>query len=100
MASPAAPPALVLDGTLGVMQIGLVVATWLFGIETLQAFNYYRDFSNDRKVIKGLVGGIWLIEVAHTLVSWHTMYILMVTFYGKPQHLLNPPLSMPFPMLS
>jgi hypothetical protein len=52
----AAPPALPpLDGTLGVIQVGLVLATWLFGIETLQTFNYYREFPKDPIGLKGLV---------------------------------------------
>jgi hypothetical protein len=51
MASP--PPRLPpLDGTLGNIQIALVVATWLFGIETLQAFNYYRDFGEAGNLIR------------------------------------------------
>ncbi|KAJ7115662.1 hypothetical protein C8R44DRAFT_793135 [Mycena epipterygia] len=30
-----------LDGTLGNLEIGLVLATFLYGIQTLQTFNYY-----------------------------------------------------------
>ncbi|KAJ7812005.1 hypothetical protein B0H14DRAFT_3150514 [Mycena olivaceomarginata] len=97
MASP--PPRLPpLDGTLGNIQIALVVATWLFGIETLQAFNYYRDFAKDPKILKALVGGIWLLELGYTIVCWHAMYIITVTFYGQPQHILAPPLSLVFPI--
>ncbi|KAJ6581974.1 hypothetical protein B0H19DRAFT_1252128 [Mycena capillaripes] len=94
-----ATPALALDGTLGVIQIGLVVATWLFGIVTLQTFNYYRTFPKDHKILKGLVGAIWFLELGHVLVSWHAMYLITVTFYGKPQHILSPPLSMTFATL-
>nr|KAJ7312389.1 hypothetical protein DFH08DRAFT_896900 [Mycena albidolilacea] len=97
MASP--PPRLPpLDGTLGSIQIALVVATWLFGIETLQTFNYYRDFAKDPKILKALVGGIWLLELGYTIVCWHAMYIITVTFYGQPQHILAPPLSLVFPI--
>ncbi|KAJ7631422.1 hypothetical protein DFH06DRAFT_1439272 [Mycena polygramma] len=117
-APPVAPPALALDGTVGVIQVGLVLATWLFGIETLQTFNYYRDFGKDPKVLRGLVGAIWydqavflhpyrclnrtthrLFELAHTISGWHAMYTITVTFYGKPQHIISPPLSMTFPIL-
>ncbi|KAJ6577665.1 hypothetical protein B0H19DRAFT_1062254 [Mycena capillaripes] len=99
MAAPAPPALPALDGTLGVIQIGLVIATWLFGIETLQTFNYYRDFGNDPKVLRGLVGAIWLLEVGHTIAGWHAMYSITVTFYGKPQHILSPPISMVYPIL-
>ncbi|KAF7356269.1 Saposin B-type domain-containing protein [Mycena venus] len=92
---PKLPP---LDGTLGDIQIALVVATWLFGIGSLQAWNYYREFPKDPKILKGLVGGIWLLELGYTIVCWHAMYIITVTFYGKPQHILEPPLSLVFPI--
>jgi hypothetical protein len=44
-----------LDGSLGVFEIASVLATWLFGIETLQTFNYYSDFPKDPKILKALV---------------------------------------------
>ncbi|KAJ7918666.1 hypothetical protein B0H13DRAFT_2321223 [Mycena leptocephala] len=96
----AAPPALPpLDGTLGVIQVGLVLATWLFGIETLQTFNYYREFPKDPIGLKGLVGGIWFLELAHTITGWHAMYSVTVTFYGQPQHIFEPPLTLVLPVL-
>ncbi|KAF7356265.1 Saposin B-type domain-containing protein [Mycena venus] len=92
---PKLPP---LDGSLGVIQIGLVLGTFLFGIETLQTFNYYREFPKDPKILKGLVGGIWFFELAHTISSWHAMYTITVTFYGQPQHILAPPISLVYPI--
>ncbi|KAK7008251.1 Saposin B-type domain-containing protein [Favolaschia claudopus] len=98
-ASPPAPPPIpALDGTLGDIQIALVVATWLFGIESLQTYNYYTQFPKDSVLLKGLVGAIWLLELGYTIVSWHAMYVITVTFYGRPQHILAPPLSMVFPI--
>ncbi|KAJ6481288.1 hypothetical protein C8R47DRAFT_594998 [Mycena vitilis] len=96
MSSPAAmTPAL---DFIGDLQIGLVLATWLFGIMTLQTFNYYREFPKDHNVLKGLVTGIWLLEFGHTVSSWHAMYTMTVTFYGQPQHIVNPPISLTFPV--
>ena len=40
MATPHA--AATLDGTLGSLEIGVLVATFLFGVETLQTFHYYQ----------------------------------------------------------
>ncbi|KAJ6581955.1 hypothetical protein B0H19DRAFT_1117113 [Mycena capillaripes] len=97
-APPTAPPLPDLDGTLGDIQIALVMATWLFGIMTLQTFNYYREFPKDPNILKGLVGGIWLLELGHTIVTWHAMYSITVTFYGKPSHIFAPPLSLVFPI--
>ncbi|KAF7356263.1 Saposin B-type domain-containing protein [Mycena venus] len=95
----ASPPPLSLDGTLGEVQIALVLATWLFGIETLQTWNYYRDFPTDGKALKGLVAVIWFLELGHTIACWHSMYLVTVTFYGRPEHILSPPLSMVFVIL-
>ncbi|KAK7061969.1 Saposin B-type domain-containing protein [Favolaschia claudopus] len=109
MSSPPALPAF--DGTLGIVQIGLVVATWLFGVETLQTFNYFQIFEKDGKLMKGLVpldsrSGLIhtylvlpdnrLLELGSTIACWHSMYSITVTFYGRPQHILSPPISLIF----
>ncbi|KAJ7760342.1 hypothetical protein B0H16DRAFT_1532009 [Mycena metata] len=48
-----------LDGTLGAMEIGAILGAFLFGIETLQTFNYYRQFREDSKILKATVAVIW-----------------------------------------
>ncbi|KAJ7189392.1 hypothetical protein GGX14DRAFT_547110 [Mycena pura] len=90
----ASPSPIALDGTLGVFEIAAVLATWLFGIETLQTFNYYSDFPKDPKVLKTLVGVIWFLELGHTISGWHGLYSVTVTFYGQIEHWLSPPLSL------
>ncbi|KAJ6599988.1 hypothetical protein DFH09DRAFT_1271525 [Mycena vulgaris] len=87
------------DGTVGHVEIGLVIATFLFGIETLQTFNYYREYPNDRRMLKTLVAGIWLLELAHLICSCHAIYLVTVTFYGQPQQLLNTPPSLVFTII-
>ncbi|KAJ7250498.1 hypothetical protein B0H12DRAFT_663280 [Mycena haematopus] len=94
-----APPALTIDGTLGEVQIALVLATWLFGILTLQTYNYFSAFPMDHKILKALVGVIWVLELGQTITCWHAMYTVSVTFYGQPQHILRPPLSLVFAIL-
>ncbi|KAJ7479210.1 hypothetical protein FB451DRAFT_1172322 [Mycena latifolia] len=64
-----------LPGTLGNIEIGLVLAIFLFGLETLQTFNYYRQFPQDALKLKILV------------------YSMTVTFYGQPQHIEHPSFS-------
>ncbi|KAJ7077651.1 hypothetical protein B0H15DRAFT_805110 [Mycena belliarum] len=72
-----------LDGTIGNATIGVAFSTFLFGIETLQTFNYYRDFPKDSKKLKVLVSMIWIIELTQTMLTWHA-----------PQHLASPPFSL------
>ncbi|KAJ6525899.1 hypothetical protein DFH09DRAFT_1188152 [Mycena vulgaris] len=90
----ASPPAL--DGTLGAMEIGTAVATFLFGILTLQTFNYYREFSKDSILIKGTIALIWLFELGHTICSLHSIYWITITTYSRPPNsfIVKPPQSL------
>ncbi|KAJ7479197.1 hypothetical protein FB451DRAFT_1451096 [Mycena latifolia] len=82
-----------LPGTLGNIDIGLVLAIFLFGLETLQTFNYYRQFPQDALKLKILVAGIWSLELAHTASTCLAVYSMTVTFYGQPQHIEHPSFS-------
>ncbi|KAJ7664341.1 hypothetical protein DFH06DRAFT_1187529, partial [Mycena polygramma] len=88
-----------LDGTLGTTLIGGVLGTFLFGITTLQAFNYYRQYPEDSQLLKTLVAAVWLFELGHSICVWHGLYAMTVTFYGQPAHLANPPHSLPMSVL-
>ncbi|KAJ7123376.1 hypothetical protein C8R44DRAFT_735031 [Mycena epipterygia] len=78
-----------LDGTLGAFEIGTAVGTFLFGILTLQTFNYYRQFPGDSMPFKIIVSRTWSYNLLST--SGKT-YIMTVTFYGAPpsEHILQP----------
>ena len=41
-----------LNGSLGALEIGAVLDVFLFGILTLQTYNYYCDFSDDSTFLK------------------------------------------------
>ncbi|KAJ7083465.1 hypothetical protein C8R44DRAFT_992024 [Mycena epipterygia] len=97
MASSSPPPDV--EATLGRISIGVFLATFLYGIETLQTFNYYRAFPEDKRALKILVGGIWLLELANTIGCWHALYTMTVTFYGQPAHIVNLPRSFVFTTL-
>ncbi|KAJ7114902.1 hypothetical protein C8R44DRAFT_880963 [Mycena epipterygia] len=90
-----APYSPALDGTLGALEIGTVVGTFLFGILTLQTFNYYRQFPEDSKTLRITVAALWLLELAHTICALQGIYVLTVTLYGQPfsEFILNPPQS-------
>ncbi|KAJ7126013.1 hypothetical protein C8R44DRAFT_874397 [Mycena epipterygia] len=92
MSSPYSPA---LDGSLGALEIGAVAGTFLFGILTLQTFNYYRQFPGDSKYLKLTIAILWLFELAHTICLQQGIYEMTVTFYGQPssQIILNPPQS-------
>ncbi|KAJ6578430.1 hypothetical protein B0H19DRAFT_1253669 [Mycena capillaripes] len=80
-----------LDGSIGVTEIGSVLATFLYGIETLQTFNYYHQFHKDPWFLKTLVAVIWFLELGHTICTLHAVYSTTITFYGQLQYVFNPP---------
>lgn len=58
------------------MEIGGVLGTFLFGIETLQTFNYYRDSPKDSKLLKAAVrlsvivlAGLLTLRVSRSALS-------------------------------
>ncbi|KAF7370274.1 Saposin B-type domain-containing protein [Mycena sanguinolenta] len=81
MDSTPAQASLTLDGTLG------------------ETFNYFTAFPEDPKILKGLVGVIWVLELGQTITCWHAIYQVSVTFYGLQEHILRPPLSLIFAIL-
>jgi len=87
------PSSVDLNGSLGAIEIGAVLGAFLFGLETLQTFNYYRDFPKDSKFLKATVALVWVLELGHTVSAWHALYSQTVTFYGQPVYILNPPHS-------
>ncbi|KAF7300994.1 Saposin B-type domain-containing protein [Mycena indigotica] len=96
MAAETIPP---LDGLLGAAEIGGVVGTFLFGIGTLQTFNYFQDYPSDGPILKTAVAILWFLELAHSISTWHGLYSINVTFYGQLGHLLNPPQSLAISIL-
>ncbi|KAF7371228.1 Saposin B-type domain-containing protein [Mycena sanguinolenta] len=88
-AAPAIPP---LDSTLGAVEIGGITSTFLFGIETLQAYHYFNKYPGDSLFFE--VAVVWLLELAHTISTCHVIYAVTVTFYGQLQHLQTPPHSL------
>ncbi|KAJ6487078.1 hypothetical protein C8R47DRAFT_1127677 [Mycena vitilis] len=83
-----------LDSTLGAILVGGVVSTYLFGIATLQVYYYFRKYSDDSLWLKWMVAVVWMIELGHTIFSWHAIYTVAVTFYCQPQHIKSPPHSL------
>ncbi|KAF8214869.1 hypothetical protein K438DRAFT_1749940 [Mycena galopus ATCC 62051] len=78
-----------LDSTLGVLELGGIFSTLLFGITTVQTFN---------SIVTILA--IRLFEFVHTILVWHGIYSMTVTFYGQPEHLANPPPTLALTLVS
>ena len=94
-----------LDNTFGALQIGVLIAVYLFGIVTLQCNIYASRFPDDRKIFKCLVRSyterisaaythppldiqvviVWLLELAHTISITYETYTATITYFGHPE---------------
>ncbi|KAF9462759.1 hypothetical protein BDZ94DRAFT_1260705 [Collybia nuda] len=76
-----APPNL----TVGALEIGVIISTFLFGISTVQTHTYFRRFPRDGWIIKSLVTLIWFLELAHTISITHGLFSMTVLQYISPK---------------
>ena len=54
-----AGPLMTLGNTFGALEIGTLVAVFLFGLITMQTEYYFREFRGDPKWLKILVAVMW-----------------------------------------
>ncbi|KIM79500.1 hypothetical protein PILCRDRAFT_823410 [Piloderma croceum F 1598] len=71
--------------TWGVVLIGIVLASILFGITWVQTYIYYTSYGGDSRSLKLLVGILWVLDCAHTAVITHTVYFGVITHVGEPE---------------
>ncbi|GAA5901551.1 DUF6534 domain-containing protein [Sporobolomyces salmoneus] len=82
-----------LDGSIGPFIIGTVVACFLSGVTTVQAFYYMENFPKDRALYKYLVLGLFVLDMTHTAICIVTIWDWCVANYGDVEHLLVSPWS-------
>ncbi|KAJ3781210.1 hypothetical protein GGU10DRAFT_367470 [Lentinula aff. detonsa] len=70
--------------TLGVLEIGVLISSTLYGVTSMQLYIYYKNGFKDKLWIKLLVALIWTFETLHTIFIWIYLYRLSVQFYGNP----------------
>ncbi|KAJ7627290.1 hypothetical protein FB45DRAFT_1082531 [Roridomyces roridus] len=82
-----------LDSTVGAIEIGTVLSGVLFGLITSQTYVYYKTYSTDSRLLKYLVGVIWVVELAHTACVFEGLYIYTIRNYGNLAALIKFPIS-------
>ncbi|KZV79542.1 hypothetical protein EXIGLDRAFT_841506 [Exidia glandulosa HHB12029] len=83
MAAPA-PHAIDLTLTFGVFQVGVSIAMFLVGVCTLQVWNYFRNFPEDPKGVKLLVGVVYAGDLVHSVLLMHSVYHYTILNFGNP----------------
>lgn len=72
-------PPINLDITLGALLVGTYISTALFGFTSLQTYNYFTNFPDDRKPIKALVSGVFLLVSALLTVNPQVAFIWYIS---------------------
>jgi len=98
-----------LTNTLGVLEIGSLLGVFLFGVVSLQTFNYYSMYPDDSWVNKTLVATVWyclhspnfvsanqivsflfrICEIVHTVGVNYEVYQTTIILYGRPDLLMK-----------
>ncbi|KAI0333458.1 hypothetical protein GY45DRAFT_1368447 [Cubamyces sp. BRFM 1775] len=77
------------DDVVGALLIEVCLACILYGVTTLQTFIYYQNFSEDSRILKGVVGSVWVMETLHTALCMELVYTYSVTHFGDYDFLGN-----------
>ncbi|KAF5375772.1 hypothetical protein D9757_009015 [Collybiopsis confluens] len=85
------------DSTFGALVIGGLISNTLFGLFTCQVYVYLKNFPLESKWVRhGLVNGMWVIELVHTICTSHVVYFYAVVHFGDGKTLSTHfPLSFP-----
>jgi hypothetical protein len=78
-----------LDNTVGVILLGIVGASILFGITTLQTYWYYHGYPNDSLLYKCSVAVLWILDAFHLALVVAAVYAYAVTGFGNLSGLLE-----------
>ncbi|KAJ7034655.1 hypothetical protein C8F04DRAFT_558045 [Mycena alexandri] len=76
------------NATIGPEEVGVIVGGWMFGIFTMQCFNYFAYFPNDSKRMKFTVAALWILELLHVILSCVALYSTTVTHFGDGPRVL------------
>ncbi|KAJ6570853.1 hypothetical protein DFH09DRAFT_1277484 [Mycena vulgaris] len=82
------------DGTIGALEIGVLVSYVFFGVETTQAYIYYGRFPGDSPKLKSSI-----FQLGHVISIAHSIYTVSVSDYCHPERLLRAPTSIPVALL-
>lgn len=75
-----------LDGTIGAVFIGMLVAAVLHGVSCVQAWYYY-NHQSDKWPTKLLVASVMIFDTIHQALITHTVYTYCITQWGNPNQL-------------
>ncbi|KAK7054126.1 hypothetical protein R3P38DRAFT_1482011 [Favolaschia claudopus] len=72
------------DGILGALCVAYVLAWGLFGIQSMQSFNYFQKFVDDTVWLRSLVAFLWVLDTLQLVFIGHLLYFWVITNYAHP----------------
>ncbi|KAG8742374.1 hypothetical protein FRC10_001596 [Ceratobasidium sp. 414] len=73
-----------LDDTYGATYIGVVLATFLYGILTLQTYIYWVRYVHDSRFDRLFVVALWVIDTLQLVFICHMQYWYVIENYANP----------------
>ncbi|KAJ6501017.1 hypothetical protein C8R47DRAFT_1211292 [Mycena vitilis] len=85
------PSPIPLDNTLGSLYIGVVLASVVFGINSMQSFLYFAEHSKrDGWFVKLFVSVLWVLELLTVVLINHGVYFYSISNFGDLNVLAEP----------
>jgi len=84
------------DTTVGVLLLGLMFNTYLYGVVTYQFLIYRNTKFNDPLWLKSIVGVLFVVDTLHSAVAMYSAWQTCVTNYANPSSLAVISWTIPF----
>ncbi|TFK67101.1 hypothetical protein BDN72DRAFT_114766 [Pluteus cervinus] len=82
--------------TIGALEIGVLISTFLFGIISFQTYIYAIKFPEDKWFCKAMVSATWLLELAHFFLVASGLFYITISVYFHPERDITQSLSLVF----
>ncbi|KAL0961349.1 hypothetical protein HGRIS_006305 [Hohenbuehelia grisea] len=80
--------------TLGALLVGGLIATAFSGVVTVQAFSYFKSYSNDPPRLKLLVFAVWMLDFCHAIFASISLWHYLITNFGRSDMISSIPWSL------
>jgi len=73
--------------TFGALLVGGITAAVFSGIVTSQTFAYFKNYAEDSKGVKALVGVVWFLDFWHTIFVSISLWDHLIAHFGSPERI-------------
>ncbi|KZT41672.1 hypothetical protein SISSUDRAFT_1117469 [Sistotremastrum suecicum HHB10207 ss-3] len=71
-----------IDATQGVLLLGVLASSMLFGFTSFQTLFYFQTSVQDSFVLRILISSLWVLETLHVAFTWHLSYYYLIHNFG------------------